>query len=134
VFRQNLAIPQLVSFRDSLVFSMIDHFKGLEYGQECWCGDVENLTGNGGVIGADSECTMACSGMLLIYLSLSYTYLKPGDATHICGGPSRLTFYSWSGLNTWNRPANTGRYEFLIGGLIVPLVATLGLNNKVSFP
>ena len=36
-------------------------------------------------------------------------------------------------MNVWHTPANTGFYEFLIGGLVVPLVATVGLNGKVNF-
>jgi len=52
-------------------------------------------------------------------------------------------------MNLWNTPQNTGYYEvcpihlvfekrlsstkFLIGGLIVPLIATVGINNKVTF-
>lgn len=58
-----------------------------------------------------------------------------GDSRYLCGGSNRLSLYEWTGnsLQTWNKPAITGHYEFLIGGLIVPLIATLGVNNKVTF-
>ncbi|KAL6310273.1 copper radical oxidase [Sparassis latifolia] len=91
---------------------------GLEYGNECWCGDVSDVAANSPGFSAASDCSMACSG----------------DPIHLCGGPERLQLYYWNGsLNTWNTPEVTGWYEFLIGGLVVPLVATLGINNKISF-
>jgi hypothetical protein len=73
-----------------------------------------------------------------------------GDPTEICGNPGHLTLYQFNGVvDTWHTPANTGRYQvcsytltdlielkrlqFLIGGVVVPLIATLGINNKVTF-
>ena len=45
-----------------------------------------------------------------------------------------LQYYTWNGvMNDWKTPANTGRYEFLVPGVVVPLLVTLGINNKVSF-
>ncbi|THU87877.1 copper radical oxidase [Dendrothele bispora CBS 962.96] len=89
-----------------------------EFGQECYCGDTEDLTENGSTKGADSECTIQC----------------PGDPIHICGGVQRMTTYTWSGsLNVWHQPQNTGFYEFFVPGLMAPLLATLGVNNKVAF-
>ncbi|KAG9312683.1 copper radical oxidase [Chiua virens] len=92
---------------------------GLEYGEQCFCGDVSDVTANNGSFVADSECNMACSG----------------DPIHLCGGSYTLTTYYWTGspLYVWNTPGNTGYYEFLIGGLVVPLIATVGINNKVTF-
>ena len=100
------------------------------------CGDITEVTTNAGTYVADSECNIACSG----------------DPIHLCGGGNRLTTYYWTGppLYVWNTPVNTGYYEaslkqlspsvaeahdhqFLIGGLIVPLIATVGVNNKVTF-
>ena len=94
------------------------------------------MAANGGTYVADSDCNLSCSG----------------DPIHLCGGGNRLTTYYWTGtpLNVWNTPANTGYYEaspkslrvsywkahgyqFLIGGLVVPLIATVGINNKVTF-
>ncbi|KAI9462093.1 copper radical oxidase-like protein [Boletus coccyginus] len=92
---------------------------GLEYGQQCFCGDISDVMANGGTFVADSDCNTACSG----------------DPIHLCGGGNRLSTYYWTGtpLNVWNSPSNTGYYEFLIGGLVVPLIATVGINNKVTF-
>ncbi|KAG1865028.1 copper radical oxidase-like protein [Suillus subalutaceus] len=91
---------------------------GLEYGVQCFCGDVSDITAVDGTYVSDSQCNMACSG----------------DPIHLCGAGNRLSTYYWNGtMNTWNTPANTGYYEFLIGGLVVPLIATVGINNKVTF-
>ncbi|KAI9461541.1 galactose oxidase [Russula earlei] len=91
---------------------------GMEFGDECWCGDVADITNNGGTTATETDCSMACSG----------------DPLHLCGGAQRLQLYLWNGnLNTWNRPANIGRYEYLVPGLVPPLLATLGINGKVSF-
>ncbi|TDL23452.1 hypothetical protein BD410DRAFT_838937 [Rickenella mellea] len=92
---------------------------GMEYGDECYCGDVSDIAANGGSNATEADCSFSCSG----------------DPIHICGGAQRMSLYEWQGtpLYTWNQPANTGHYEFLIGGLVVPLIATLGVNNKVTF-
>ncbi|KAI0246520.1 copper radical oxidase [Lactifluus subvellereus] len=91
---------------------------GMEFGDECWCGDVADITNNGGKTAPETECSMACSG----------------DPLHLCGGTRRLQLYLWNGnLFTWNTPTNIGRYEYLVPGLIPPLLATVGINGKVSF-
>jgi hypothetical protein len=36
-------------------------------------------------------------------------------------------------MNVWDDPPNKGRYEFFVPGVTVPLIATLGINNKVTF-
>ncbi|KAF8264446.1 copper radical oxidase [Lactarius quietus] len=91
---------------------------GMEYGQECWCGDVADITNNGGTTAAESDCSMPCSG----------------DSLYACGGSWRLQLYLWNGtLNTWYTPANIGRYEYLVPGLVPSLLATVGINGKVSF-
>ncbi|KAI0697984.1 copper radical oxidase [Cytidiella melzeri] len=90
---------------------------GLEFGDECWCGDVSDVAANSPGFGAESDCVIPCSG----------------DPIHLCGGAERLQYYAWNGtLNLWHTPANTGRYEFLVPGVVVPLVVTLGVNNKVA--
>ncbi|KAH9020921.1 hypothetical protein EDB84DRAFT_1580983 [Lactarius hengduanensis] len=49
------------------------------------CGDVADITNNGGKIAAESDCTTACSG----------------DPVHLCAGSWRLQLYLWnSNLNT----------------------------------
>ncbi|KAJ8597264.1 copper radical oxidase-like protein [Rhizopogon salebrosus TDB-379] len=91
---------------------------GLEFGNQCFCGDITDVAANGATYGPDSGCLIPCTG----------------DPYHWCGGESKLTTYYWNGtMNNWNTPANTGYYEYLIGGLIVPLIATVGINNKVTF-
>ncbi|KAF9220620.1 copper radical oxidase-like protein [Gyrodon lividus] len=92
---------------------------GLEYGEQCFCGDITDITSNGGTYVSGSDCNTPCSG----------------DPIHLCGGGNRLSTYYWNGapMNVWNTPTNIGRYEFLIGGLVVPLIATVGINNKVTF-
>ncbi|KAI0294118.1 galactose oxidase [Multifurca ochricompacta] len=91
---------------------------GMEFGDECWCGDVADITANGGTTAAETDCSMACSG----------------DPLHLCGGAQRLQLYLWNGnLHNWNTPANPGHYEYLIPGLVPPLLATVGINGKVSF-
>ncbi|KIM22583.1 glyoxal oxidase [Serendipita vermifera MAFF 305830] len=91
----------------------------LEFGDECWCGDASMVAAN--TVAPETECNAPCVG-------------SPAD---ICGGVARFTLYSWDFTTTplyvWNTPANKGRYELLIGGIVIPLIATLGLNNKVTF-
>lgn len=92
----------------------------LEYGQECWCGDPEQLEEEGGFAAPETDCTMPCSG----------------SPTELCGGVQRFNLYTWSTtepLFVWNTPVNKGRYEFLIGGVVIPLISVLGVNNKVIF-
>jgi hypothetical protein len=60
------------------------------------CGDVADITNNGGTTVAETNCTTACSG----------------DTSHLCGGTQRLQLYLWNGiLNNWQTPTNIGRYE-----------------------
>ncbi|KAI0052846.1 copper radical oxidase [Auriscalpium vulgare] len=91
---------------------------GMEFGDECWCGDVDDITNNGGKTAPETDCVIPCSG----------------DPIHLCGGAERLQLYLWNGtIDVWNTPTNIGRYEYLIPGLVPPLVATVGINGKVSF-
>ena len=49
-------------------------------------------------------------------------------------GLTTIQYYTWNGgLNDWKTPANIGRYEFFVPGVVVPLLVTLGINNKVAF-
>ncbi|KAG6856106.1 hypothetical protein H0H87_007358 [Tephrocybe sp. NHM501043] len=107
---------------------------GTEFGQECYCGDKTDPIAQGAVFGTEAECTLPC----------------PGDPISLCGAGDRLTYYEYNGtMNVWNTPTNTGRYEsyrisvsalldgvfflFSVPGVTVPLIATLGINNKVTF-
>ncbi|GJE95267.1 copper radical oxidase [Phanerochaete sordida] len=88
---------------------------GMEFADECYCGDVSDFTTNSPGVAPASDCNIACSG----------------DPIHLCGGANRLSYYTWNGdLNVWHTPANTGQYE--IGGVVVPLVVTIGINNKIA--
>lgn len=93
---------------------------GMEYGEECYCGDVEGIAKAGSTKAPDSDCATAC----------------PGAPEAICGAGNRLTWYKWTGtpLYVWQYPKGTaaGRYEFLVGGPIIPLIAQPGINGKVN--
>ncbi|KAK0449009.1 uncharacterized protein EV420DRAFT_787296 [Desarmillaria tabescens] len=91
---------------------------GLEYGDECYCGDISDIAAHDSVQAEESDCATQC----------------PGDPLHLCGGGLRLQLYTWNGtMNVWHTPAVTGRYEFFVPGVVVPLIATVGVNNKVTF-
>jgi hypothetical protein len=94
---------------------------GLEYGDQCFCGDASAIASRGGAPAPEADCAMACSG----------------DPTSLCGGVGHFNLYTWSStsnpLYVWNTPTNTGHYELLIGGIVIPLIATLGINDKVTF-
>ena len=94
---------------------------GMEYGEECYCGDAGDPFANGATTVAETECATAC----------------PGDARYLCGAGNRLSFYTYNGTNatTWNYAsgANAGQYKFLIGGVVVPLMTQHGINGKISF-
>ncbi|EEP77316.1 predicted protein [Uncinocarpus reesii 1704] len=49
-------------------------FFGVEYGRECYCGNMKNSES---VLVDDAECSMACSG----------------DSSELCGAPYRLSLY-----------------------------------------
>lgn len=68
---------------------------------------------------SETDCNMPCSG----------------DPIHLCGAGNRLSYYEWTGdaLQVWNTPTQHGEYQFLIGGVVIPLITTLGTNNKVTF-
>ncbi|KAH7084811.1 copper radical oxidase-like protein [Paraphoma chrysanthemicola] len=93
---------------------------GLEYGEECYCGDLDGIERVGAKPVPESECNTAC----------------PGNPEAICGQGLRLTWYKWEGepLYVWQYPtgAAAGIYEFLVGGPIIPLIAQPGVNGKVT--
>ena len=96
-------------------------YGGMEYGDECYCGDLDDISNGNSTYVADSQCTMPCSG----------------NATAICGAGNRISLYKWTGtpLYTWNYPNGNaaGAYQFLIGGVTIPLITSLGVNGKVTF-
>ncbi|EMC92658.1 hypothetical protein BAUCODRAFT_114446 [Baudoinia panamericana UAMH 10762] len=97
---------------------------GTEYGQQCYCGDVQNVIDAGATLQPESECNMVCSGN------------QDGNGGHICGGPSRLSYYTWnSTMYDWDFASGVaaGAYEFLIGGPVIPLVTAPARNGKVTY-
>ncbi|KAJ6589404.1 copper radical oxidase [Mycena capillaripes] len=91
---------------------------GMEFGSRCYCGDESDVIKSGFTIGDESGCSIPCTG----------------DPVHLCGGVFRIQYYLWTGpAHVWHTPAVTGRYEFFVPGVVVPLIATLGVNNKVTF-
>ncbi|KAF7291128.1 hypothetical protein MIND_01256000 [Mycena indigotica] len=92
---------------------------GMEYGQECYCGDLADVQAANVTFAPESDCNLPC----------------PGDPIHLCGSGDRIQYYKWTGAPpyVWNTPTNIGRYEFLVPGVVVPLIATVGVNGKVVF-
>ncbi|KAF2752327.1 copper radical oxidase [Sporormia fimetaria CBS 119925] len=94
---------------------------GMEYGDECYCGDTRAVIAAGAAFAPEAECNFGCTG-------------SPGT---ICGGPGRITYYTWQGasLNQWDyrTGADAGEYQFLIGGVVIPLITQVALNGKVTF-
>lgn len=94
---------------------------GLEYGTECWCGDVEDMEVVGAEPTPEADCSFICSG----------------DPFHTCGGAQRLQMYYWKGENNrfdvWHTPEVTGWYGYITPGVVIPLISTVGINGKISF-
>jgi hypothetical protein len=96
---------------------------GLEYGRECYCGDIPDIAKAGSSFVDDSQCNVVCAG----------------DASAICGGGSRMSTYFWEGdpFYEWAHPKagspEAGSYDFLIGGVTIPLMTSQAINGKVTF-
>ncbi|KAJ7113154.1 galactose oxidase [Mycena epipterygia] len=85
-------------------------------GMEFVCGDVSDVTKSNVTLQPESDCNLPCSG----------------DPIHLCGGGDRIQYYVWTGpAHVWHMPNITGRYE--VTSVVVPLIATVGINNKVTF-
>lgn len=94
---------------------------GLEHGDECYCGDPANIQTSNATERPETECNVVCAG----------------NASAYCGGGSRLSTYFWTGtpLYSWDFPQDyrAGQYQFLIGGVTVPLMTMQSVTGKVSF-
>jgi hypothetical protein len=91
-------------------------------GRECFCGDTRNVIElDGPKFVSPSECDYGCTG----------------SPAHICGGSRRLSYYTWHGspLAQFDYPTGNaaGEYQFLIGGVVIPLVTQAARNGKVTF-
>ena len=116
---------------------------GLEYGSQCFCGDVENIY----VASAPSSNSNPNQPQYYTRSAVPQTYtdasgqcnsLCTGNSSYICGSGNRLTYYTWQGatpLYKWGTPTGTaaGQYSLLIGGVVVPLIVSQGVNGKVTF-
>ena len=93
--------PQVWSLVESAVSNPLSRSRALELSLQTralhlGCGDVADITTNGGTTAPASDCTMPCTG----------------DSLHLCGDINRLQLYLWKGtLNTWDTPTNMGSYE-----------------------
>ncbi|KAJ4293203.1 hypothetical protein N0V90_008485 [Kalmusia sp. IMI 367209] len=96
-------------------------YGGMEYGVECYCGDLGDIQSAGVGNASELDCSFPCSG----------------NATTLCGGSRRLSLYTWKGPNfaAWNYASGNaaGAYQFLIGGVVVPLVTQAARNGKITF-
>ncbi|KAI1083033.1 WSC domain-containing protein [Whalleya microplaca] len=95
---------------------------GLEYGDECYCGDPIDVTTAGSTKQDDSECNVVCAG----------------NSSAYCGGGSRLSLYYWTGetpLYVFKYPQgnNAGTYSNLVGGVVTPLMTMQSITGKVTF-
>lgn len=80
------------------------------------------MVAKGSVPAPESECNTPC----------------PGDQEAICGQGNRLTWYKYTEgdpLYVFNYPqgSQAGRYEFLVGGPVIPLISIPLINGKVTF-
>ncbi|KAF8329334.1 concanavalin A-like lectin/glucanase domain-containing protein [Cantharellus anzutake] len=81
----NVTVDTCLSACDSANFN----FAGVQYGQECWCGNSLN---KGAVVGQSlnaSQCDLACNG----------------DASQKCGGCWALTLFQKSGSSSSSSPS-----------------------------
>lgn len=95
---------------------------GMEYGEECYCGDPIDVDSAGATKHPDSDCNIACSG----------------NASSICGGGSRLSMYYWTGqtpLYVFHYPTGVaaGQYSNFIGGVVTPLMTMESITGKITF-
>ncbi|KAK6220804.1 hypothetical protein LQW54_001722 [Pestalotiopsis sp. IQ-011] len=95
---------------------------GLEYGQECYCGDTSDVISAAAAKQPETDCNIACAG----------------NASAICGGGSRLSMYYWTDkqpLWQFSYPSgnNAGTYSNLVGGVVTPLMTMQSLTGKVTF-
>ncbi|KAI0175889.1 hypothetical protein GGR52DRAFT_334817 [Hypoxylon sp. FL1284] len=95
---------------------------GLEYGDECYCGDPPDVDASGATAQPDSDCNVVCAG----------------DASVYCGGGALLSIYYWSAedpLYVFSYPEgnDAGTYSNLVGGVVTPLMTMQSITGKVTF-
>ena len=111
----NLTIPNCLNLCHEYGYSA----GGVEYGNQCFCGDDSDRVNAGVQYRPATDCNTACVG----------------DPTALCGGANAMNYYTWDNLNTWTQATGNaaGQYKFLIGGPIIPLITSPGRNGKVTF-
>ncbi|KFY88681.1 hypothetical protein V498_06696 [Pseudogymnoascus sp. VKM F-4517 (FW-2822)] len=94
---------------------------GMEYGEECYCGDKSDPAKAGAQLVPEADCSTPC----------------PGDAQYLCGAGNRLTYYEWVGepIQKYGYPqgAAAGEYVLLGTAPVIALITTQGTNGKVTF-
>ncbi|KAK0520827.1 hypothetical protein OC834_006888 [Tilletia horrida] len=93
---------------------------GLEYAQECWCG---NGIAPGSSKVADAQCSSPCAG----------------NTTTACGGAFLLTSYSATAIIPASQPAKTGNWTFqgcytdtVTARTLADAAPALGNNNSIQ--
>jgi hypothetical protein len=115
---------------------------GLEYGSQCFCGDVENIY----VASAPSTYTNPNQPQYYTRSTVPTSYVPDtvcdsacaGYQQYLCGSGNRLTWYSYTAsppLYDFSFPTGgaAGDYSLLIGGVVVPLIVSQAVNGKVTF-
>ncbi|KAM6513609.1 hypothetical protein FALCPG4_015994 [Fusarium falciforme] len=94
---------------------------GVEYARQCVCGDLGAVDARPDVFKADSFCSMPC----------------PGDRNYTCGAGNHINYYEWTGapLNTFHYASGyaAGEFDYFSTSPIVPLISSVGINDKVVF-
>ncbi len=94
---------------------------GMEYGEECYCGDRNDPAAVGATFVTEAHCNTVC----------------PGDARYMCGAGNYLSYYEWEGapINVYGYPSGNAAGEFILMGdaPVVALITTQGTNGKVTF-
>ncbi|KAF8860151.1 hypothetical protein BDZ45DRAFT_688777 [Acephala macrosclerotiorum] len=114
---------------------------GLEYGSQCFCGDVENIyVASAPSTSTDPDDTQyyTRSSVPEFYDASECNSACTGAAQYLCGAGNRLTYYYYNAtepLYVWGNPTGTaaGEYSLLIGGVVVPLIVSQTVNGKVTF-
>lgn len=114
---------------------------GVEYGSECYCGDVENIyvaSWPGTSTNPDSVQTYTYANTPQIVPDSECNAVCTGNASYLCGSGNLLSYYAWDGpepLYTFGFPTGeaAGSYDFLIGGVVVPLMTSQVVTGKVTF-
>lgn len=99
---------------------------GTEYGEQCFCGDTLDYLNAGAQLIDNSTCNVRCSNDT-----------QGTNGGEICGGANAISLYTWTGTpqNSWTYATGdaAGAYEFLIGGVTIPLLTAPSRNGKVTF-